>query len=47
MKKEPSKYKISYKVPAGKYEANSIFGLCWEVFKHRLSHLIFDKKWMD
>ena len=28
-------YKIRYDVPTGTYEAESIWGLCWEVFKHR------------
>lgn len=45
MKKEP--YKVTYKVPEGEYHSNSISGLIWEIFKHRLSHLIFDGKWSD
>ena len=47
MKKEPNKYKLTYTVSEGKYEANSMFGLWLEVVKHRLTHLIFDGKWSD
>ena len=27
--------KAMYKVPAGKYEADTLIGLVWQVFKHR------------
>ena len=36
-----------YKVPEGKYTADSILGLIWEVLKHRFWHLRRDGKWMD
>ena len=35
------------KVPAGIYTDNNIFGLMWEVFTHRLHHLIKHRRWMD
>jgi hypothetical protein len=34
-------------VNAGIYEADTLFGLIWEVISHRFYHLIKDKKWMD
>ena len=40
-------YKITYKVPNGTYYANSIWGLIWEVYSHRLHHLIKHGRWMD
>jgi len=39
--------KIIYTVPAGRYEADSIIELCYEVFKHRMMHLLKHRKWMD
>ena len=45
--KEQYKFKFSYKVPAGTYYANSIWGLMWEVFTHRLWHLFKHGRWMD
>jgi len=41
------KYKIKYKVSNGTYYANSMLGLLWEVFCHRLNHLIKHRRWMD
>ncbi len=35
------------KVPNGKYTANNLFVLFFTVIKHRLYHLIKDKKFMD
>ena len=35
------------KVPAGIYTDNNIFGLMWEVLKHRFSHLVKHRRWMD
>lgn len=40
-------YRIKYTVPEGVYKANSILGLAWEVFKHRIWHLFRDRKWSD
>lgn len=40
-----SKYIL--KVPAGDYEADTFFGLIFEVLTHRFHHLIIDGKWMD
>jgi hypothetical protein len=44
MKKE---YKIRYDVPEGTYTSDSLIGLCWEVFRHRLWHLIKHRRWTD
>jgi len=35
------------KVPAGTYSSDNIFGLLWEVLKHRTSHLIKNRRWVD
>ena len=35
------------KCKAGKYEANSIWGLALEILKHRTLHLFKNRKWMD
>lgn len=35
------------KVPAGTYEADNIFFLLWEIVKHRLWHLLKDRRWVD
>ena len=35
------------KVPNGKYTANNLFVLFFSVVKHRLYHLIKDRKFMD
>jgi hypothetical protein len=43
--KEKSYYEL--KVPTGTYSSNNIFSLMWEVFTHRLWHLIKHKRWMD
>ena len=40
-------FKATYTVPAGTYEAPTLWRLCWEVFKHRLHHLIKHGRWMD
>ena len=40
-------YKIKYTVPDGVYESNSMFGLWWEVMKHRTWHLFKHGRWMD
>ena len=40
-------YKIKYTVSNGTYYANSIWGLIWEVYSHRFSHLIKHGRWMD
>ena len=40
-------YSARYDVPAGSYEANSIMGLVWEVFKHRCWHLFKHGRWID
>tara|TARA_Y100001970_G_scaffold285823_1_gene406540 strand:- start:361 stop:564 length:204 start_codon:yes stop_codon:yes gene_type:complete len=42
-----SKYYYELKVPAGTYSSNNIFSLMWEVFTHRLEHLIKHKRWTD
>ena len=44
---DTKKYKISYIVPNGTYYANSIWGLMWEVYTHRLWHLFRHGRWMD
>ncbi len=41
------KAKATYKVPSGVYESSSLIGLCWEVFRHRMWHLLKHKRWMD
>ena len=43
--KEESYYEL--KVPSGTYTSNNIFSLMWEVFKHRLHHLIKHGRWID
>ncbi len=35
------------KVPNGTYKADNLFVLFFTVFRHRLHHLIRDKKFMD
>ena len=40
-------YKITYNVPNGTYYANSVWGLVWEVYSHRLKHLFKHGRWMD
>ena len=44
-----SKEKCYYelKVPAGTYSSNNIFSLMWEVLKHRTTHLIKHRRWID
>ena len=39
--------KCNYICDAGAYEANSLFGLIWEIFKHRTWHLFKHGKWVD
>jgi hypothetical protein len=41
------KYKIRYEVPEGVYESGSMFGLWWEVMKHRTWHLFKHGRWVD
>jgi len=36
-----------YICKAGTYSSDSLFGLLWEIFKHRLWHLKTHGKWMD
>ena len=40
-------YKATYRVPAGKYESESLIGLVWEVLKHRTWHLFKYGRWID
>ena len=44
---ESDTYKIVYNVQNGTYYANSIWGLVWEVYSHRLWHLFRHGRWMD
>ena len=37
----------AYTVSNGTYYANSVWGLIWEVYSHRLQHLIKHGRWMD
>ena len=34
-------------VPTGTYSADNIFGLMWEILKHRLYHLFKHGRWID
>lgn len=34
-------------VPAGTYESDTLYGLYWEILKHRFWHLIKHKRWSD
>ena len=47
--KNKNGYKPYYelRVPAGTYSSDNIFSLMWEVFTHRLEHLIKHKRWID
>ena len=36
-----------YDCEVGFYESDSYIGLMWEILKHRMYHLIHDRKWMD
>ena len=40
-----SRYKLTVK--AGFYEADNLVILLYEIFKHRLFHLVKDRKWTD
>ena len=42
-----SHFKYKLLVNKGFYEADKITHLLYEVFKHRLYHLINHRKWMD
>ena len=42
---EKSYYEL--KVPVGKYTSDSLMGLVWEVFTHRLWHLFKHRRWTD
>ena len=44
---QKQKHAFTYPVPAGTYEADSMIGLLWEVFKHRTWHLLTHGKWID
>lgn len=35
------------KVPSGTYSSDNIFTLMWEIFTHRLHHLIKHRRWVD
>ena len=39
--------KFTYCCEAGIYDADSMIGLIWAIFKHRFYHLIKDGKWQD
>jgi hypothetical protein len=39
------RYRLVVKV--GYYESDSLFGLLWEVFKHRLHHWRNGEGWVD
>ena len=41
------KSKATYIVDAGKYESDTLIGLCIEVLKHRLWHLVKHGRWVD
>ena len=41
------KYYYNLKIPEGSYSANWLPSLLWQILKHRMAHLIFDRKWMD
>ena len=43
--KTTSKYTLM--VDKGAYFSDSLFGILWEMFKHRLEHLRKDNIWMD
>ena len=34
-------------VPEGTYKADTLWGLLWGVFTHRLWHLVVDGEWRD
>ena len=36
-----------YECKAGVYKSDTLFGLLWEMFTHRLCHLRKHGKWMD
>jgi len=42
---QKSKYMLYVK--AGIYESDTLFGLLWEILKHRFYHLRKNGKWMD
>ena len=44
---DTSEYKYTLLVGEGAYFAQSIWSLMWEVFKHRLHHLIKHRRWID
>jgi len=43
---EPKSY-YELRVPTGKYYSDNIFSLLWEMFTHRLHHLIKHGRWID
>jgi hypothetical protein len=42
-----SKYAFTLKTRAGAYHADTLLGLAWAVFTHRLSHLRAGDGWID
>ena len=44
---EPRAAYYTLHVPAGTYSANTLLGLLWEVFTHRLWHLYRYHDWRD
>ena len=41
------KYKYKLLTDNGTYFSDTVIGLLWEMFKHRLEHLRSDGKWID
>ena len=41
------KYRYTLLVDGGAYFSDTVIGLLWEMFKHRLEHLRRDNIWMD
>tara|TARA_B100000287_G_scaffold398604_1_gene416138 strand:- start:10 stop:186 length:177 start_codon:yes stop_codon:yes gene_type:complete len=41
------KHYYELRVPSGIYSSDNIFSLMWELFSHRLHHLIKHGRWMD
>ena len=47
MEEEITITRYTMKCKAGKYEASSIWGLAFQILKHRTQHLIAERKWRD
>ena len=47
MEEEKTITRYIMKCKAGKYEASSIWGLAFQILKHRTQHLIAERKWRD